>query len=936
MLQPDVTQDWLTLNTPHFQIHYQPEHHAFALDMASLAEGVHARLSPWLKWTPKAKTQIVINDSVDDSNGAATPLPYNRFFIYMNAPVDGELMDQTGWIEQVFTHEYTHLLHHDQVSGTAENVRDIFGRGGMMSLFAFPELFAPHWSSEGIAIYAESMNGFGRNYNATYEAKMRQEVYAGLRSYSAESYEGYNNSRWPFGQVYLYGAYFYQFIEDTYGKDKVVEYITNYNANVIPWRMDQRAKRTFGLSAENLWKQFQAYLTQRFEPQITKLLPQQSPAQALVTDPYLNQFLTATANDAVIFYHNDMITQPEIRQVTAQGEQTVLLKLDKVIGLEWHDQQGLLIQRSEVFDNTRVGSDLYLFNVQTQKLQRLTHGARLPRAVWMHNGEKLLAVQVSGGQTQLLELSLADLKAGLFNPKILVELKLGEALGDLSVAPNGQTIIASVKRPKTGWQLEALNLTTLQWQALTQNAQKPRQPKFSADGLSLYYIGDAENGHQVELYYLAMGSETAQPVTQSLGYVVDFALNPSPKFQDVWLTQYSRTGQQIALLKPQITTPSNYAVSLTGDLPNFNRLIANHAPALALESPQPYQPLDTLKPVGWTPFWSAANDYTALGALLTGQDVLGFHRWAAMPTLTFLDNQTLGGGSLSYDFYNRLMLSASQTALPRFSSRTNRLVNYDAATRFQMLAHYPKNTTEGTLEMGLGLAQETVDTHWVDYNLVQSSQNQLVGGTLQWNNVHLYPHGISVTDGYQLNLTLENYVGASDHQGVAGIAELAGYFDLGKGKVLKLAGLLGQGDDGIKPFQLGGNLDSLSALGQTTQLGKREFYLRGYNASSALQGTWMERGTLELRFPLTQIYDGGSVFPIGVGKVYGKVFADSGRVSSQGQAMSDFYTGVGFELSAEALIGFDSVLLPLTLGVAQGLDKNLGDQQVYVQLSLPL
>ena len=162
LTQPSPFEDWKTLETDHFYLHYQPQHLAFTQRMALIAEKVHTEISPFLEWQPKDKTHIVINDSVDNANGAATPLPYNRFYIYMNTPVDGELLDHTDWTELVFTHEYTHILQHDQVSGAPETVRDIFGRtNGLLTLFSFPEIFGTHWLSEGLAVYDESANGFG-------------------------------------------------------------------------------------------------------------------------------------------------------------------------------------------------------------------------------------------------------------------------------------------------------------------------------------------------------------------------------------------------------------------------------------------------------------------------------------------------------------------------------------------------------------------------------------------------------------------------------------------------------------------------------------------------------------------------------------------------------------------------------------------------------
>ena len=99
-----------------------------------------------MEWQPTEITEIIINDTFDGSNGGASPLPYNRFFIFMNAPIDGELVDNSPWMELVFTHEFIHILHLDQASGLPDKLRKVFGR----LFFTFPQIFSPKWIREWV------------------------------------------------------------------------------------------------------------------------------------------------------------------------------------------------------------------------------------------------------------------------------------------------------------------------------------------------------------------------------------------------------------------------------------------------------------------------------------------------------------------------------------------------------------------------------------------------------------------------------------------------------------------------------------------------------------------------------------------------------------------------------------------------------------------
>ena len=321
LLKPEYNKDWKTLETPHFRIHHEVSNREQAQLLATIAERVHGKLSAWLTYQPLAQTEVVLLDTVDTSNGHASPLPYNSITLYMTPPVNGELMDRTPWLEYVFTHEYVHILHLDMVGGAPELMRDLFGRSmGLFTLFDFPQIFAPTWVTEGIAVYGESDNtsGYGRLNSAYYEGLMRMEVERGLRSLTEVSFNsGY---RWPYGQVYLYGAYFFKFVEAKYGRDTVSRYIKIYGSNLVPFRMDMRSRDIFGKGPEVVWTEFQDYLTQRFEPQLRSIRQQSNRVSSTVNAAlYTNSALAAASNGDLYFRHDDASSRPQIRRLAADG-----------------------------------------------------------------------------------------------------------------------------------------------------------------------------------------------------------------------------------------------------------------------------------------------------------------------------------------------------------------------------------------------------------------------------------------------------------------------------------------------------------------------------------------------------------------------------------------------------------------------------------------
>src|SRR4029453_13910023 len=123
----------------HFDIHAHQGEEALARRLAEIAERVARKFQPSLG-LPRGRVQVILVDQFDVSNGWANPFPYNAIEIAAVPPAGEELIgNTTDWLELVFTHEYTHILHLDRTRGFMQGIRAVFGRGPI----AFPNPFPP-------------------------------------------------------------------------------------------------------------------------------------------------------------------------------------------------------------------------------------------------------------------------------------------------------------------------------------------------------------------------------------------------------------------------------------------------------------------------------------------------------------------------------------------------------------------------------------------------------------------------------------------------------------------------------------------------------------------------------------------------------------------------------------------------------------------------
>ncbi|PCJ29742.1 MAG: hypothetical protein COA99_19200 [Moraxellaceae bacterium] len=931
---PDPFNNWKTLETEHFRINFQQKHFGYAQKMAAIAERVHLKTTDWLQWKPVDKTEIVINDSFDGSNGGASTLPYNRFFIFMNTPVDGGLQDRGDWLELVFTHEYIHILHLDQVTNFPSNLRDIFGR----LFFTFPQFFNPKWITEGLAVYGETEkdNAFGRGQGAIYHAMMREEVRNGLRSLSELSYQGYRGTDWPSGQVYLYGYYFFEFLEVNYSKDDVIRYIQNWNDNIIPWRMDSRSRQVFGVSSDRLWKNYQSYLENKFRAEIDAQEPQRAELAWVTKDKREHSNPRISSEGDLYFYQNNGRTEPSIERIDNSNQQHHVATVHGFSQFDWHDEQGILLSRVELCDNTNVFADLYRWNAANEDWLRLTECGRYPRAAWRSDGKYIVAVHVENG---LSGLDFLNADGELYQR--LLALPDGYSMGDVDwfvpalddEADNTDDlargiVVAAVKRKKTGWNLELLDVANNSWRLLTLNNDLESKPKFSADGKWVYFVSD--HGRQFNVRKVNVATGEVVTVSNSVSFVKDYAVAND----QLALMEYQATGFGIRKVTETTDDSASYSAK-SADKPNVRTFenSSSYKPEDFTDVTS-YDPWPSTRPRAWWPLLSSDGyDNVSVQVVVSGSDALRFHQWQFSPTYYF-NSQELGGDA-SYTFYNRLTFFASRTIEIQRESipEKNQPEVKDVEDRLQAVLQLPINSMDESFRVHAGIATETIN-RYTEHAPKLDAKDSLFGLSMQYSNVERYLHSISLEDGRRIKLSYEIYdtLGDGFYTGPVVTADWREYISFSGNHVLALHWVQGKAAEAAKPFELGGNLELYGSLAGNIGFGLSDFPLRGYGKDHPeLIGQQISLITAEWRAPLIEVFDGWMKPPLGLGKTSLAVFVDTGKAWDVGES-GKYYTGVGIEFRPELMLGLDTFLLDTRLGFAQGLDKDIGEASFYFSL----
>ena len=259
----DPTLRFYTIETEHFRVTYHTGLEEVAQHVASISEDIHAEMCAAMGHTPKKdKTEVVLIDSAEAANGSASALPYNAIRLLVTAPEDfSPLGDVDDWYLELVTHEYTHILHTDNIRGIPALVNAILGKT------IAPNQIQPRWILEGYGVYHESARTTaGRLRNSMWEMFIRTDVLED----NLASLDQISNivRRWPQGNLfYLYGSYFIQWIAETYGEEALRKVSHDYGDNLFPWAIQRTIRRVTGKTYDELWPLFLASLKQRYGAQ---------------------------------------------------------------------------------------------------------------------------------------------------------------------------------------------------------------------------------------------------------------------------------------------------------------------------------------------------------------------------------------------------------------------------------------------------------------------------------------------------------------------------------------------------------------------------------------------------------------------------------------------------------------------------------------------
>ncbi len=420
----DPSIDWQTIDTGHFSIHFNKELEPQVKKVAVYLEEAYERITKLYNWRPWGRTQVMVVDNSDSANGMSSPLPYNWILLRLASPSpDTTLGDYDNWLRTLCLHEFTHTIHLDMYGGAMTLARVIFGK--TISLNGTQ----PGWMREGVTTYDETTFTTGGRGRASFTEMLFRSSVKNNSLLKIDQADGLMWS-WPnYNAMYLYGAKFSQYLVDTYGEDKFIEFQRRVSKSPLLWAVNHHARHAFNdieyqtdkahtryvrvrkegtersKTYYDIWKEWQAKITAEYSDKIAQI--EKGGVTVLTT---VASGETVLSNPAVspdgkfLAYARQRVQGPfELRILDLEtGKNSIVLKKKFVTSTAFSPDGKLLAYSAMAVHKKFNGfNEIFVYNLETKRHEQLTFGKRASDVAFTPDGKKIVFSMQDKGASHL-------------------------------------------------------------------------------------------------------------------------------------------------------------------------------------------------------------------------------------------------------------------------------------------------------------------------------------------------------------------------------------------------------------------------------------------------------------------------------------------------------------------------------------------------------
>lgn len=514
---------WYTIESKHFLIHFQEGSSRSAQIASRIAEEVYPYITGLYNFKPGTKVNIVLTDRQDYSNGAAYFFD-NQIQIWIPA-LNTPLRGTNNWMRDVITHEFTHIVQLQAAMKKSrrlpaiylqwlsyEEVRRpdvLYGFPNGIITHPFASISIPAWLAEGTAQF-QRLGWFYDTWDTHRDMVLRSSIlndsYLSLEEMSVFSSKNSLERELIYNQGFAFTSYLVQ----RFGEDILPELSKIFGSPGV-FTANEALKMVTGISGDQL---FDDWVKDRkiFYKNATKNII--SSKTTLTEEKGFFNFFPrfSPQGDQIAYLSNKGRDESKVslyvRNVADSQDATVQLETgqprfnthfscgfsDRPAIDHIHsrfsfspDGKNIVFTRSKLNAYGEQYDDLFIYNINSGKEERLTQSRRISSPAWHPEGQKLAAVLQHKGTQNIVMLNIST---GSVIP--LTDYSHGEQIFSPVWHPDGNALYFAYSN-EHGRDIRRIDIETRNISPVVSNPYIDyRDPFIDPEGLFLYFSSDEE------------------------------------------------------------------------------------------------------------------------------------------------------------------------------------------------------------------------------------------------------------------------------------------------------------------------------------------------------------------------------------------------------------------------------------------------------------
>jgi len=414
---------WQTIESEHFKVHFHESTERSAREAIEVAEYVYPYITKLYDFKPDSKTEIIIKDVDDYSNGSAY---YHDNLIEIWAkPLDYDLRGSHRWMQDVVSHEFTHIVQlgksmklnrfvpgsYIQMMAYEDEKREdvLYGYPNQLTSYFIPSTTVPPWFAEGTAQHTYD-DIFFDYWDSIRDMILRDKV-LNKDLFTFDEMNTFGKCGLGNELVYNQGYSLIEYIVDIYGEESLKD-ISSTLSNPLNFSISKSIKNVLNISGYELYNNWKLFLEDRYSNQ-TKNINKKNNYTFIEKKGTKNVNPKWSPNGEKIAFIsnklNDYFGQTDLFIYDIEKDSSEKIMHGVKSTPTWiNDTQIIYTKRSKPNENGSKFFDLYQYDFDKEKETRLTNDARVFAPFFSKKENKVFAINTYDGTSNIAVYDIAD------------------------------------------------------------------------------------------------------------------------------------------------------------------------------------------------------------------------------------------------------------------------------------------------------------------------------------------------------------------------------------------------------------------------------------------------------------------------------------------------------------------------------------------------